>query len=104
MRHEMLTQRALFCHRANTKRGTLSQHFVTHVVPPLVHAWLASNSTRKLGFRKFNITKQKKIKKLQSKSNIFTQPVILPTHPGPSCGPVCRSGLFCVLVMSSCSP
>ena len=35
MRHEMLTQRALFCHRANTKRGTLSQHFVTHVVPPL---------------------------------------------------------------------
>ena len=36
MRHEMLTQRALFCHRANTKRGTLSQHFVTHVVPPLV--------------------------------------------------------------------
>ena len=28
-RHEMLTQRALFCHRANTKRGTLSQHFVT---------------------------------------------------------------------------
>ena len=34
MRHEMLTQRALFCHRANTKRGTLSQHFVTHVVPP----------------------------------------------------------------------
>ena len=36
MRHEMMTQRALFCHRANTKRGTLSQHFVTHVVPPLV--------------------------------------------------------------------
>ena len=35
MRHEMLTQRALFCHRANTKRGTLTQHFVTHVVPPL---------------------------------------------------------------------
>ena len=35
MHHEMLTQRALFCHRANTKRGTLSQHFVTHVVPPL---------------------------------------------------------------------
>ena len=29
MHHEMLTQRALFCHRANTKRGTLSQ---THVV------------------------------------------------------------------------
>ena len=37
MRHEMLTQRALFCHHVNTKRGTLSQHFVTHVVPPL--AW-----------------------------------------------------------------
>ena len=35
MRHEMLTQRALFCHRANTKTGTLSQHFVTHVVPTL---------------------------------------------------------------------
>ena len=35
MRHKMLTQRALFCHRTNTKRGTLSQHFVTHVVPPL---------------------------------------------------------------------
>ena len=35
MRHKMLTQRALFCHRANTKRGTLTQHFVTHVVPPL---------------------------------------------------------------------
>ena len=34
---EMLTQRALFCHHANTKRGTLSQHFVTHVIPPL---WL----------------------------------------------------------------
>ena len=33
MRHEMLTQRALFCHHANTKPGTLSQHFVTHVVP-----------------------------------------------------------------------
>ena len=33
MHHEMLTQRALFCHHANTKRGTLSQHFVTHVVP-----------------------------------------------------------------------
>ena len=28
MRHEMLTQRALFCHRSNTKRGTLTQHFV----------------------------------------------------------------------------
>ena len=38
MRHEMLTQRALFCHHANTKPGTLSQHFVTHVVPPLCRA------------------------------------------------------------------
>ena len=35
MRHEMLTQRALFCNRTNKKRGTLSQHFVTSVVPPL---------------------------------------------------------------------
>ena len=35
MRHEMLTQRALFCHHVNIKRGTLSQHFMTHVVPPL---------------------------------------------------------------------
>ena len=37
MRHEMLTQRALFCHRGNAKRDTLSQHIVTHVVPPLSH-------------------------------------------------------------------
>ena len=36
MRHEMLTQRALFYHRANTKPGMLSQHFMMHVVPPLV--------------------------------------------------------------------
>ena len=36
MRHEMLTQRALFYHHANTKTGTLSQHFVPHVVPPLL--------------------------------------------------------------------
>ena len=35
MHHEMLTQRAFFCHRANTKRGMLSQHFMMHVVPPL---------------------------------------------------------------------
>ena len=35
MRHEMLTQRAPFCIGAMTKKGTLSQHFVTHVVPPL---------------------------------------------------------------------
>ena len=33
--HEMLTQRALFCNRANTKRSMLSQHFVTRVVHPL---------------------------------------------------------------------
>ena len=53
MRHEMLTQRALFCHRHEmltqrapfcigmvAKKGTLSQHFVTHVVPPLeVSGW-----------------------------------------------------------------
>ena len=39
MRHEMLTQRALFCHRANTKRGTLSQHFMPHVVPSLGSSW-----------------------------------------------------------------
>ena len=37
MRHEMLTQRARFCIGAMAKKGTLSQHFVTHVVPPLVH-------------------------------------------------------------------
>ena len=30
MHHELLTQRALL------KRGTLSQHFMTHVIPPLV--------------------------------------------------------------------
>ena len=30
-RHEMLTQRALFCIDSNTKKGTLSQQFVTHV-------------------------------------------------------------------------
>ena len=35
MRHELLTQRALFCIGVNAKKGTLSQHFVTHVVPPL---------------------------------------------------------------------
>ena len=35
MRHEMLTQRAPFCIGAMAKKGTLSQHFVTHVVPPL---------------------------------------------------------------------
>ena len=35
MRHEMLTQRAPFCIGAMAKKGTLSQHFMTHVVPPL---------------------------------------------------------------------
>ena len=35
MRHEMLTQRAPFCIGAMAKKGTLSQHLVTHVVPPL---------------------------------------------------------------------
>ena len=33
MLHEMLTQRALFCIDSNTKKGTLSQQFVTHVAP-----------------------------------------------------------------------
>ena len=46
MRHEMLTQRACFCIGAMAKKGTLSQHFVTHVVPPLgiIHnykSWLS---------------------------------------------------------------
>ena len=35
MRHEMLTQRDPFCIGAMAKKGTLSQHFVTRVVPPL---------------------------------------------------------------------
>ena len=35
MRHEMLTQRGPFCIGVMAKKGTLSQHFVTHVVPPL---------------------------------------------------------------------
>ena len=35
MHHEMLIQRAPFCIGAMAKKGTLSQHFVTHVVPPL---------------------------------------------------------------------
>ena len=30
MRHELLTQHALFCIGVNAKKGTLSQHFVTH--------------------------------------------------------------------------
>ena len=38
MRHEMLTQHAPFCIGAMAKKGTLSQHFVTHVVPPLLQS------------------------------------------------------------------
>ena len=38
MHHEMLTQRAPFCIDVMAKKGMLSQHFVTHVVPPLVRA------------------------------------------------------------------
>ena len=41
MRHEMLTQRAPFCIGVMAKKGTLSQHFVTHVVPPLAQSWKA---------------------------------------------------------------
>jgi hypothetical protein len=37
MRHEMLTQPALFCIAVMAKRVTLSQHFVMHVIPPLVY-------------------------------------------------------------------
>ena len=33
MCHEMLTQHARFCIGAMAKKGTLSQHFVTHVIP-----------------------------------------------------------------------
>ena len=35
MRHKLLTQRALFCVGVDAKKGTLSQHFMMHVVPPL---------------------------------------------------------------------
>ena len=35
MRHEMLTQRVPFCTGVMAKKGTLSQHFVTRVIPPL---------------------------------------------------------------------
>ena len=35
MHHELLTQQALFCIGVDARKGTLSQHFVTHVVPPL---------------------------------------------------------------------
>ena len=44
MRHEMLTQRALFCIESNTKKGALSQQFVTHVAPPLVKSIGTKNS------------------------------------------------------------
>jgi hypothetical protein len=33
----VLTQRDPFYHHIDTKNGALSQHFVTHVVPPLEH-------------------------------------------------------------------
>jgi hypothetical protein len=36
MRREMLTQRALFCIDVMAKTVTLSQHFVTYVLPPLM--------------------------------------------------------------------
>ena len=39
MRHEMLSQRAPFCIGAMAKKDTLSQHFVTHVVPPLLECY-----------------------------------------------------------------
>ena len=42
-RHEMLTQRAPFCIGAMAKKGTLSQHFVKHVVPPLTTPMLGEN-------------------------------------------------------------
>ena len=35
MHHELLAQRALFCIGVDAKKGTLSQHFFMHVVPPL---------------------------------------------------------------------
>ena len=41
MRHEMLTQRALFCTDSNTKK---EQQFVTHVAPPLGTGCLLSTS------------------------------------------------------------
>ena len=52
MRHEMLAQRAPFCIGAMAKKGTLSPHFVPHVVPPLhcgcknsVYAWVTVGGT-----------------------------------------------------------
>ena len=41
MRHEMLTQRAPFCIGVMAKKGTLSQHFMTRVVPHCPCSWLA---------------------------------------------------------------
>ena len=49
MRHEMLTQRAPFCIGAMAKNGTLSQHFVTHFVPPLGMSLLLLNFSIKGG-------------------------------------------------------
>ena len=43
------------CHRANTKRGTLSQHFVTHVVPPLGRG---TQHGRKKGFKELKEFKE----------------------------------------------
>ena len=36
MHHKLLTQRALFCIGVDAKKGTLSQHFMMHVTPPMV--------------------------------------------------------------------
>ena len=41
----MLTQRALFTFDSNTKKGMLSQQFVSHVVPPLFN----NSQKRKMG-------------------------------------------------------
>ena len=49
MRHEMLTQRAPFCIGAMAKMGTLSQHFVTHVIPPLVLGHLVGQFSHLVG-------------------------------------------------------
>ena len=35
VRHALRNAQHFFCHHAQYKKGTLSQHFVTHVVPPL---------------------------------------------------------------------
>ena len=47
MRHELLTQRALFCIGVNAKKGTLSQHFVTRVVPPWARGVIAPQDLTK---------------------------------------------------------